>query len=38
VGPEFALDIMDRELVKAGQLDDRLFQLFVEAKVFETPP
>lgn len=37
VGPDLALSIMDRELVKAGQLDDRLFRLFVEAKVFETP-
>jgi len=29
-----ALDIMDRELVKSGQLDADLFQLFVEAKVY----
>ncbi|HMA41741.1 MAG TPA: HD domain-containing phosphohydrolase, partial [Gemmatimonadales bacterium] len=29
-----ALDIMDRELVKSGQLDAELFQLFVEAKVY----
>lgn len=34
-----ALDIMDRELVKSGQLDPELFQLFVEAKVYlETTP
>ena len=31
-----ALDIMQEE-VKAGQLDDALFGLFVEAKVFEAP-
>ena len=30
-----ALDIMDRELVKSGQLDADLFRLFVDAKVFE---
>ena len=34
VAPTRALDIMQNE-VKAGQLDDRLFQVFVEAKVFE---
>ncbi|HMA40081.1 MAG TPA: HD domain-containing phosphohydrolase [Gemmatimonadales bacterium] len=34
-----ALDIMDRELVRSGQLDADLFQLFVEAKVYrETTP
>jgi HD-GYP domain-containing protein (c-di-GMP phosphodiesterase class II) len=39
VMPPNALDIMDRELVKSGQLDADLFRLFVEAKVFEkTPP
>lgn len=36
VGPDRALDIMDRELVKAGQLDLDLFRLFVDAKVFTT--
>ena len=35
VMPPNALDIMDRELVKSGQLDAELFRLFVEAKVFE---
>ena len=34
VAPTHALDIMQDE-VKAGQLDPPLFQLFVEAKVFE---
>ena len=39
VMPPNALDIMDRELVKTGQLDGDLFRLFVDAKVFEkTPP
>ena len=39
VPPPKALDIMDRELVKSGQLDAKLFQLFVEAKVYlETTP
>ncbi|MGE5761756.1 MAG: HD-GYP domain-containing protein, partial [Gemmatimonadota bacterium] len=34
-----ALDIMDRELVRSGQLDADLFQMFVEAKVYrETTP
>ena len=34
-----ALDIMERELVKSGQLDDELFRMFVEAKVYrETTP
>jgi HD-GYP domain-containing protein (c-di-GMP phosphodiesterase class II) len=36
VGPEFALDLMERELVKVGQLDRDLFRLFVDAKVFAT--
>lgn len=36
VGPERALDIMDSELVKRGQLDLELFRLFVNAKVFAT--
>jgi HD-GYP domain-containing protein (c-di-GMP phosphodiesterase class II) len=35
VMPPNALDIMDRELVKSGQLDAELFRLFVDAKVFE---
>jgi HD-GYP domain-containing protein (c-di-GMP phosphodiesterase class II) len=35
VAPARALDIMRHE-VKAGQLDGPLFQLFHEAKVFET--
>ena len=30
-----ALDIMERELVKSGQLDADLFRLFVDAKIFE---
>jgi len=34
VAPARALDIMDEE-VRAGQLDGQLFQLFVDAKVFE---
>jgi HD-GYP domain-containing protein (c-di-GMP phosphodiesterase class II) len=39
VPPPRALDIMDRELVKSGQLDADLFRLFVEAKVYlETTP
>ncbi len=37
VPPTRALDIMTRE-VETGQLDTALFRLFVEAKVFETPP
>src|SRR5881392_3945695 len=36
VAPARALDIMQAE-VKAGQLDGPLFELFVEAKVFEAP-
>ncbi len=36
VAPAPALDIMQTE-VKAGQLDGPLFELFVEAKVFEAP-
>jgi HD-GYP domain-containing protein (c-di-GMP phosphodiesterase class II) len=32
-----ALDILTREFVDRGQLDNELFRLFVEAKVFETP-
>jgi len=36
VAPERALDIMVNE-VKSGQLDRDLFELFVAAKVFETP-
>jgi HD-GYP domain-containing protein (c-di-GMP phosphodiesterase class II) len=35
VQPPKALDIMERELVKTGQLDADLFRLFVDAKVFE---
>src|SRR5213593_2666141 len=35
VPPVRALDIMDEE-VRAGQLDGQLFQLFVDAKVFES--
>jgi HD-GYP domain-containing protein (c-di-GMP phosphodiesterase class II) len=35
--PPKALDIMDRELVKTGQLDQRLFQVFVEAEVYVDP-
>lgn len=39
VQPPKALDIMERELVKSGQLDADLFRLFVDAKVFlETAP
>ena len=34
VGPDYALSIMDRELVKPGQLDKDLFRVFVDAKVF----
>jgi len=37
VAPARALDIMADE-VRAGQLDQELFRLFVEAKVFETKP
>jgi len=37
VAPARALDIMAEE-VRAGQLDQELFRLFVEAKVFETKP
>jgi HD-GYP domain-containing protein (c-di-GMP phosphodiesterase class II) len=37
VAPERALDIMSQE-VKEGQLDEALFHLFVEAKVFALPP
>jgi HD-GYP domain-containing protein (c-di-GMP phosphodiesterase class II) len=37
VAPERALDIMSQE-VKEGQLDETLFHLFVEAKVFALPP
>jgi len=36
VAPARALDIMADE-VRAGQLDQELFRLFVEAKVFEAP-
>ncbi len=36
VAPAPALDIMDGE-VKAGQLDGELFNMFVEARVFEAP-
>jgi len=36
VAPAQALDIMDGE-VKAGQLDGGLFNMFVEARVFEAP-
>jgi hypothetical protein len=32
-----ALDILTREFVDRGQLDNDLFRLFVEGKVFETP-
>jgi HD-GYP domain-containing protein (c-di-GMP phosphodiesterase class II) len=38
VGPDYALTIMERELVKPGQLDDALFRLFVGARVFERAP
>jgi HD-GYP domain-containing protein (c-di-GMP phosphodiesterase class II) len=34
VQPETALDIMTRELVSPGQLDNELFKVFVEGKVF----
>jgi HD-GYP domain-containing protein (c-di-GMP phosphodiesterase class II) len=37
VAPERALDIMSQE-VKEGQLDEALFHLFVEGKVFALPP
>ena len=37
VAPARALDIMADE-VRAGQLDQELFRLFVEGKVFETKP
>jgi len=37
VPPARALDIMTQE-VETGQLDTELFRLFIEAKVFETPP
>jgi len=37
VAPARALDIMAEE-VRAGQLDQELFRLFVEGKVFETKP
>jgi HD-GYP domain-containing protein (c-di-GMP phosphodiesterase class II) len=36
VPQEKALDIMNGELVKTGQLDKDLFQLFIDGKVFET--
>jgi HD-GYP domain-containing protein (c-di-GMP phosphodiesterase class II) len=36
VAPPRALDIMHDE-VKAGQLDDALFRLFIDARVFEAP-
>jgi HD-GYP domain-containing protein (c-di-GMP phosphodiesterase class II) len=35
---ERALDIMTKEFVKVGQLDEELFQLFVDAKVFDKHP
>jgi HD-GYP domain-containing protein (c-di-GMP phosphodiesterase class II) len=36
VAPTRALDIMTQE-VRTGQLDDALFRMFVDAKVFEAP-
>ena len=35
VNPDRALDIMTKEFVTVGQLDEELFRLFVAAKVFE---
>jgi HD-GYP domain-containing protein (c-di-GMP phosphodiesterase class II) len=38
VAPQRALDILTKEFIQRGQLDTELFRLFVEAKVFESPP